>query len=82
MLVHDAFEEGPALPKEALEPANCEKPLHCQNLEDCEKRSASSFREHSPRLEYRQERDMQANKAMDDNEKTEMQTLARRRTIR
>jgi hypothetical protein len=64
------------LRRQALEPANCEKPLHNQTLVGCEKPSANSFQEHSLRLECRQERDMPVNKAMGDNVKTEMQTPA------
>jgi len=40
----------------------------------CEKLSASSFVEHSLRLERRQERDMPMNRATGDNVKIEMQT--------
>jgi len=46
-------------------------------LVGCEKLSASSFREHSLRLEYRQERDMPVSKAMGCSVQTEMQTPAR-----
>ena len=58
----------------AREPANFERPPHNRTLVGCEKLSASSFREHSLRLECRQERDMPVNKVVGDNVKTETQS--------
>jgi hypothetical protein len=49
---------------------------------DCEMPQASSFRQQYLPLEYRQERDMPASRAMGDNVKTEMQTPVRIGAIR